>query len=97
MTKQYKLLEHGGLQMKNLSSKVVKNAYRVIEDYKAENEGRNYSLSSLISYCIESDIRTSLKEKKFKDNEIDSIFSALDLNVKFQIRDGSVKFDVVYR
>jgi len=83
--------------MKNLSSKVINNAYRVLEGYKEKNENRNYHLNSLISYFIESEIRNSLKEESLKDNEIDTLFQAMDLNVNFKINNGSVKFNVNYR
>lgn len=83
--------------MKNLSSKVIRNAYKVLENYKSETTDKAYHLNSLISYFVETDIRTSLKEKKLNDAEIDTLFSVLDLKVNFEINKNSFKFNVNYR
>jgi len=83
--------------MKNLSSKVIKNAYKVLENYKSETADKAYHLNSLISYFVESDIRTSLKEQKLSDADIDTLFSLLDLKVNFEIDKNSFKFNVNYR
>ncbi|HJO93186.1 MAG TPA: hypothetical protein QF753_07290 [Victivallales bacterium] len=85
--------------MKDLNTKVLKNAYSVLDEYRKENEGMIFNISSLMRYCIENDIRAAMKNRKMKDFQIDSIFDALNLNICFKVDRlaGEVRFNLKYK
>jgi hypothetical protein len=68
--------------MKKLSTKKLKAAHDLISGFHYENKGMVFDVPSLLQYCLEKDLRDTLKQKKYTDNDIDNIIRNSDFNVK---------------
>jgi hypothetical protein len=67
--------------MTKLSSKKLKAAYSLISDFNSQNRGLVFDVPSLLQYCLEKDLREELKQKRFSNQEIDSIIKHSAFNV----------------
>ena len=87
--------------MKKLSSRKLKSIHSIVSRYNEDNSTIIYDIPSLMKYCIESDIKTLLKEEvtRINDDHINNIFDSMNFRIKLQqlkYNKNSVKIEITF-
>lgn len=81
--------------MRKLSTKKVKTAHELITAFNKEVADITFDVPSMLQYCLENDLRHTLKLQKFRDQEIDSIIKNSGFQISPKIAGlNKVKFNV---
>ena len=85
-------------KVKRLNTKRLKTAYSLISALHKENTGMTFELPGLLQYCLETDLRIMLREKKYTDTQIDHIIDKSRLCVlPLNAGKNRIRFKLGYR